>query len=156
IRAAHQKLVANRWSHERLMESLPTVMVMEEMPSPRDSFVLIRGQYDKHGEKVTPSVPATLPVLNRRESTPRLPNRLDLASWLIHPDHPLTARVAVNRTWQMYFGVGLVKTTEDFGSQGDRPSHPDLLDWLACEFVDTGWDVKRLQRSIVLSATYRQ
>jgi hypothetical protein len=155
IRAAHRRVVELRRECERLVESTPTVMVMEEMPTPRDSFVLLRGQYDKRGEKVTSEVPAILPRLPVRTDG-RRPNRLDLARWLVHPDHPLTARVAVNRAWQMFFGAGLVKTTEDFGSQGELPTHPELLDWLARKFVDSGWDVKRLHRLIVLSATYRQ
>jgi hypothetical protein len=112
----------------------------------------LRGQWDKHGDKVTPTVltslyppPADLPA-----------NRLGLAKWLVDPEHPLTARVTVNRQWQTFFGVGLVKTAEDFGVQGERPSHPELLDWLAAEFVASGWDVKALQRLIVTSAAYRQ
>jgi hypothetical protein len=101
---------------------------------------------------VTPEVPAALPPLPA--GAPR--NRLGLAQWLVDPRHPLTARVAVNRYWEMYFGTGLVETSEDFGSQGAPPSHPELLDWLATEFVRTGWDVKAMQRLIVTSATYRQ
>jgi hypothetical protein len=137
---------------ERLVESFPTTMVMEELPRPRDTFVLIRGQYDKHGAKVTPGVPACLPPLPK--GVPQ--NRLGFARWLVDPSNPLTARVAVNRSWQMYFGTGLVKTAEDFGVQGEWPGHPELLDWLATEFVRTGWDVKHMQRLIVTSATYRQ
>ena len=106
-------------------------MVMQEMPTPRDTFVLIRGEYDKHGEKVTPGVPASLPPLPDGTSN----NRLGFARWLVDPANPLTARVTVNRYWQMLFGTGLVKTVEDFGSQGEWPSHPELLDWLATEFV---------------------
>jgi hypothetical protein len=155
IRTANRNLTAVRSQHERLLVSLPTTMVMEEIPTPRATHVLIRGQYDKPGERVSPAVPASLPPIPRR-SDARPPNRLDLARWLVDPDHPLTARVAVNRAWQMHFGTGIVKTVDDFGSQGEPPSHPELLDWLAREFVDSGWDVKHLERTIVLSATYRQ
>jgi hypothetical protein len=127
-------------------------MVMEELPRSRDTFVLIRGQYDKPGAKVTAGVPASLPPMPKGVPS----NRLGFARWLVDPANPLTARVAVNRFWQMYFGTGLVKTAEDFGSQGEWPSHPELLDWLATEFIRTGWDVKAMQRLIVTSATYRQ
>jgi hypothetical protein len=127
-------------------------MVMGELKKPRESFVLARGDYRNPTEKVQPGVPAVLPPLD-----PDAPlNRLTLAKWLVRPDHPLTARVAVNRFWQMYFGTGIVKTQEDFGVQGEPPSHPELLDWLATEFVRTGWDVRAMQRLIVTSATYRQ
>jgi hypothetical protein len=133
-------------------QSLPTVMVMEEMPTPRETHLLIRGMYDRPGEVVTPMLPATLVS----SPTAYPPNRLGLARWLVDPSNPLMARVTVNRFWQMYFSVGIVKTAEDFGSQGEPPSHPELLDWLATEFVRTGWDVKALQKTIVTSATYRQ
>jgi len=133
-------------------QSLPTVMVMEEMPTPRETHLLIRGMYDRPGEVVTPMLPAALAT----SPTAFPPNRLGLARWLVDPSNPLMARVTVNRFWQMYFGVGIVRTTEDFGSQGEPPSHPELLDWLATEFVRTGWDVKALQKTIVMSATYRQ
>ena len=132
--------------------AIPTTMIAKELTKPRDTFMFARGEYDKPGEKASAGVPSILPPLPKDAPT----NRLGLAQWLVSPDHPLTARVAVNRIWQQYFGVGLVKTAEDFGVQGERPSHPDLLDWLATEFVRTGWDVKRLQRMIVTSATYRQ
>jgi mono/diheme cytochrome c family protein len=132
--------------------AIPVSMVMADQPAPRESFLLIRGQYDRPGEKVTPGVPEALPPLP--EDAP--PNRLGLARWLVDPGHPLTARVSVNRFWQQYFGRGLVKTTEDFGSQGEWPSHPELLDWLAVELIESGWDVKHLQRLIVDSAAYRQ
>ncbi len=114
--------------------------------------MLKRGEYDKRGERVTPGVPASLPPLPA--DAPR--NRLGFAHWLVDPANPLTARVAVNHLWQMLFGTGLVKTAEDFGSQGEPPSHPELLDWLATEFIRTGWDVKRLLKTLVMSATYRQ
>ncbi|HEY7154496.1 MAG TPA: DUF1553 domain-containing protein [Gemmataceae bacterium] len=152
IRQARQQRLALRRQRDRLIESFPTTMVMREMATPRDTFVLIRGEYDKHGAKVAPGVPANLPPLPA--GVPN--NRLGLARWLVDPTNPLTARVAVNRYWQMLFGTGLVKTAEDFGSQGEWPTHPELLDWLATEFVRTGWDVKALLRTIVTSATYRQ
>jgi mono/diheme cytochrome c family protein len=152
VRRAHRDWVNLGRQCERLIESFPTTMVMEEMPTPRKTFVLIRGEYDKPGEPVTPGVPASLGTLPAE-----LPNnRLGFAKWLVQPPNPLTARVAVNRWWQTYFGTGLVRTPEDFGSQGEWPSHPELLDWLATELVRTGWDVKAMQRRIVTSAAYRQ
>ena len=136
----------------RLGDDNPTVMVMKEMKEPRETFVLTRGQYDQHGEKVNPGTPSVLPALP--QSAP--PNRLGLAAWLTDRDHPLFARVMANRLWQMIFGVGIVKTAEDFGTQGERPTHPKLLDYLAREFASRDWDIKRLVRQMVLSATYRQ
>ena len=132
--------------------AIPTTMVMQEMDKPRETFMLDRGQYNQPGEKVTAGVPSSLPPL--ADGAP--PNRLGLAKWLVDPAHPLAARVTVNRYWQMVFGTGIVKTAEDFGSQGERPSHPKLLDWLATEFVRSGWDVAHMQRLIVTSAAYRQ
>jgi mono/diheme cytochrome c family protein len=152
VRRTYDRVQRLRQRREELIESFPTTMVMEEMPVPRDTFVLVRGEYDKHGEKVTPGVPASLPPLPAGAPN----NRLGLARWLVDPSNPLTARVTVNRDWQHYFGIGLVKTVEDFGSQGEWPTHPDLLDWLATEFVRTGWDIKAMQRLLVTSATYRQ
>ena len=139
--------------HLALRRSLPTTMVMEELPQPRPAFILKRGQYDAPGEPVDAGVPEAL-LGTWPQAAPR--NRLGLAQWLTRPDHPLTARVVVNRFWTHLFGTGLVKTLEDFGSQGEWPSHPELLDWLAREFVDRGWNVKALFKQIVLSATYRQ
>ncbi len=152
IRAAWKTVVDLRRQRQQFVEGLPTVMVMEEMPTPRPTHVLERGQYDRPGEQVTADVPSCLPPLPTH--APR--NRLALARWFVDPNNPLVARVAVNRFWQSYFGVGLVKTSEDFGSQGEPPSHPELLDWLATEFVRLDWDIKALQRLIVTSATYRQ
>jgi len=137
---------------DRFSTGIPRVMVMDEMGKPRDTFVLVRGAYNKPADKVTAGVPACLPALPA--DAPR--NRLTLAKWLVDPAHPLTARVSVNRYWQTFFGTGLVKTAEDFGVQSERPSHPELLDWLATDFVRTGWDIKRMHRLIVTSATYRQ
>jgi len=131
---------------------VPTVMVMQEQKTPRETRLLIRGAYNKLGEITTAATPRQLPPLD-----PRLPkNRLGLARWLVNGQHPLTARVAVNRLWQMHFGQGLVATSGDFGVRGERPSHPQLLDWLATELVSCGWDVKALQKLILCSATYRQ
>jgi hypothetical protein len=134
-------------------KAVPDAMVMEEMSKPRDTFVLVRGAYDKKGEKVAAGTPGSLPPL---PTAPRPANRLDLARWLVSAEHPLTARVTVNRYWQMFFGTGLVKTAEDFGTQGEYPSHPELLDWLAVEFRESGWDIRKLVTLIVTSAAYRQ
>jgi hypothetical protein len=149
---ARTRLTDAQTKRDSFYQGLPTVMVMQEMPAPRETRVLIRGMYDRPGEVVTPMLPAPLVPSPAAYS----PDRLGLARWLVDPSNPLTARVTVNRFWQMYFGVGIVRTTEDFGSQGELPSHPELLDWLATEFVRTGWDVKALQKTIVMSATYRQ
>lgn len=129
-----------------------TTLVMAERPTKPRAWVLQRGEYDQRQEEVSPGVPAALPPLP--EGTD--PDRLALARWLVHPDHPLTARVMVNRLWQSFFGTGLVRTAEDFGVMGERPSHPELLDWLAVEFVESGWDVRHILRLIATSATYQQ
>ena len=126
--------------------------VMQEMETPRETFVHERGNYKTPGERVTPGVPARFAATD--DEGPR--NRLEFARWLVSGEHPLTARVTVNRIWQHSFGNGIVRTDSDFGYQGEWPSHPDLLDWLACEFVESGWNVKSLHRRIVTSATYRQ
>src|SRR4029077_5633774 len=134
----------------RMIESFPTVMVMQERPTPRDTFLLIRGAYDRPGDKVSPGVPSVLPPLPAG-----FPNdRLGFARWLVDPSNPLTARVMVNCFWQMYFAVGLVKTVEDFGSQGEWPPNLELLDWLATEFIRTGWGVKAMEEMIVFRARY--
>lgn len=135
-----------------LNAEIPTTMVMREMDDPRSTFRLDRGQYDSPQEEVSAATPGMLPALP--SDGPR--NRLVLAEWLTNASHPLTARVAVNRLWQMLFGTGIVSTTEDFGTQGEWPSHPDLLDWLAAEFVESGWDVKHMLRLMVMSNTYQQ
>lgn len=131
-----------------------TVMVMQEMSTPRPTYLLVRGQFNTPdtSEVLTPNVPEAFSGFSN--ATPR--RRVDLAKWLVHPQHPLTARVAVNRMWQQFFGTGLVKTAGNFGTQGELPSHPKLLDWLAVEFIESGWDVKRMQKLILMSATYRQ
>ena len=150
IRDANASLHSVREERDKFLASLPTVMVMEEMATPRETHLLLRGQYDRPGEKVNAALPTE--IAHKLQAG----NRLDFAKWLVSPDNPLTARVAVNRIWQMHFGIGLVKTGEDFGTQGDYPSHPELLDWLATEFILSGWDVKALHRLIVTSAVYRQ
>jgi len=152
LRSAVQAVVELRQRREALVDSFPTTMVMEELPEPRTAYVLLRGEYDQPGEPVERGVPASLPPLPAGATN----DRLGFARWLVDGNHPLTARVAVNRYWQMYFGTGLVKTVDDFGAQGEWPSHPELLDWLATEFVRTGWDVKAMQKLIVTSAAYRQ
>jgi hypothetical protein len=147
-----EELHALRQQENQTIQPIPEVMVMEEMAQPKPAYILKRGAYDAHGEAVSMNTPAALPPFPADQ--PR--NRLGLARWLLAPDHPLTARVAVNRFWQMMFGNGLVETSDNFGSQGTPPTHAELLDFLACDFVDHGWDVKRLLKTIALSATYRQ
>ena len=146
------KLAELRKSYVDSVEKIKEVMVMEETPDPVQSYILDRGVYNARGEEVYPNTPKA--ILPMPEDYPK--NRLGFAKWLFHEDHPLTARVAVNRFWQHYFGYGLVKTSEDFGNQGEMPSHPELLDWLALEFRDSGWDVKAFQKLIVMSHTYQQ
>lgn len=135
-----------------LEKAIPATLVMEDRKEPRQAYVLERGQYTEKRDKVSSAVPEWIapPV----KDAP--PNRLGLAQWLVQPNHPLTSRVTVNRFWQQFFGTGLVKTAEDFGVQGEQPSHPELLDWLAIDFVESGWDVKRCLKQIVMSATYQQ
>lgn len=142
----------------QLTKNVPEAMVMHELPRPKPAYILKRGAYDAPGEMITASTPAILPAMQK--DLPR--NRLGLARWLIDPQHPLTARVAVNRLWQQMFGMGLVETSDNLGTQGARPSNQDLLDWLTQEFVQPSdptakpWDVKRLLKMMALSATYRQ
>ena len=147
-----EMLRQRRVESDDLTRSIPRVMVMEDRPERRDTFVLFKGLYDKPGQKVEMGVPASLPGLPPGSPT----NRLGLARWVVSPENPLTARVIVNRLWQQFFGIGLVKTAEDFGVQGEKPVNAELLDWLAVEFRESGWDVKHLCRLIVTSATYRQ
>jgi hypothetical protein len=146
------KLVEMEQQREALERSFPTVMTMAENAVRRQTHVLIRGEYNKPGEKVEPGLPSFLPPLPAGASN----DRLGLAKWMVARENPLTARVNINRVWQMMFGVGLVKTTEDFGSQGEYPSHPELLDWLATEFMESKWDLKHMVKVMVSSATYRQ
>ncbi|MBI1368520.1 MAG: DUF1553 domain-containing protein [Planctomycetes bacterium] len=145
------KLEAER---DKLVKSFPTVMIMSEMDKPRPAFMLTRGQYDQveKDHPVHPHTPTALPPMP--EGAPA--NRLGLAQWIVAPDNPLTARVIMNRFWQQCFGVGICKTAEDFGTQGEWPSHPKLLDYLARQFIDSKWDVKHMMKTIVMSATYRQ
>jgi len=160
LREAAKELAKLRDEIGKVEKAIPTAMVMAEMPQPRDTFILMRGEYDKKGDKVTARTPAVLPPIADGLPT----NRLGLAQWLVAADQPLTPRVTVNRYWQMFFGAGLVKTVEDFGAQGAKPSHPELLDWLAWEFTHGSasnpnrgaWDIKALVRELVTSATYRQ
>ncbi len=152
FREALLSLKTLRQQRSRLLDELPEVMVMRELSQRRPSYLLARGAYDSPTEEVNPSTPAHLPQMDSR--LPR--NRLGLAQWLTDPNHPLTARVAVNRYWQMLFGRGLVATANDLGSQGQLPSHPELLDYLAQYFIDSEWNLKALLKHIVMSKTYQQ
>ncbi|MBX9581411.1 MAG: DUF1553 domain-containing protein [Gemmataceae bacterium] len=149
---AAEELRAARKALTAYLAPIPEIMVMDELPAPKPAFVLKRGAYDAPGEPVSADTPKALPPFPA--DAPR--NRLGLARWLTDPEHPLLARVTVNRAWQQMFGRGLVETADNFGTQGSRPTHPELLDWLAREFVASGWDHKRLLKQIALSATYRQ
>ena len=149
----HAELAKAEQERSRIDGQIPTTLVFRERGGePKPAFLLNRGEYDQRRDKVGRATPAFLPPL-----PPGAPlNRLGLARWLVAPNHPLTARVAVNRFWLQVFGTGLVKTAEDFGSQGEPPSHPELLDWLAVQFREDGWDVKRFMKRLVMSATYRR
>ena len=151
-KALHTKIVSLRAQQQKLSSAGSTTMIMADMPNPRKTYILHRGQYDQRREEVTAGTPIALGAMPKDA----LRNRLGLARWLVNGKHPLTARVAVNREWQRLFGEGLVKSTEEFGTQGDWPSHPALLDWLAVQFTKNGWDQKALLKLIVTSATYRQ
>ncbi|PPL02344.1 DUF1553 domain-containing protein [Parapedobacter indicus] len=152
VLAANKQLEHWRTRQADSVEALKELMVMQEMDTPQQAYVLDRGVYDAPTEKVYPNTPAS--ILPFPKDLPK--NRYGLAQWLTHEDNPLTARVAVNRMWQNLFGTGLVKTAEDFGNQGEMPSHKELLDWLAVMFRESGWDVKKLMKTMVMSATYRQ
>jgi hypothetical protein len=151
----HRALLSGLQEAEKALvaydDTLPTTMIMRDLPEGRPSFVRTRGVYDALGERVQPGVPAIFPPLPQGKN-----DRLALARWLVSPQHPLTARVTVNRHWQLLFDRGFVDTPEDFGAQGGPPTHPELLDWLAAEFVESGWNVKALMKRMVMSATYRQ
>ena len=158
VARARDELIAARRALSQFVNPIAEIMVMEEMREPKPAFVLKRGDYDQRGERVTADTPAVLPPMKKGQGAdaPRPPNRLDLARWLTTPGHPLTARVTVNRFWQQMFGRGIVETADNFGSTGSGPTHPELLDWLAADFVEHGWDVKRLLKQLALSAPYRQ
>ncbi|OYV07432.1 MAG: hypothetical protein CFE26_00980, partial [Verrucomicrobiales bacterium VVV1] len=153
IRKATADLKILRQKLRQTIDGLRELPVMKEMDTPQPARILARGAYDQPtGDPLPRSTPSFLPAFPKDQPM----NRLGLARWLTEPSHPLTARVQVNRVWQHFFGRGLVATTENFGSQGETPSHPELLDWLARDFISHGWDMKRLCRQIVLSATYSQ
>ncbi len=151
VAAAAAALQRARDAHNELVSVQPQIPIMGDTPAPRQAYILLRGLYTEHGEPVEPR---GLSVFPWNEAWPR--NRIGLARWLFDPRHPLTARVVVNRLWQDTFGRGLVETSEDFGSQGAIPTHPELLDSLAVDFVESGWNVKRLHKMMVMSATFRQ
>ncbi|WP_290799156.1 DUF1553 domain-containing protein [Flavihumibacter sp. UBA7668] len=155
IPALKQEEAILKTTRQELTDTLtriPELMIMQESKQPKKSYILDRGQYDAKAAEVFPNTPEA--IFPYDSTLPK--NRLGLAYWLTDPKHPLTARVAVNRYWQLFFGKGLVKTTEDFGNQGSLPSHPELLDWLAVSFTESGWDLKQLIRQLVLSSTYAQ
>lgn len=152
VRRDYRVWIEAKGAADSFESTIPTVMVMRDQMSDRRSHVLKRGKYDQPGEAVNVSVPAALQPAENQE----IEDRLGIARWLVSDQNPLTARVIVNRLWRDLFGVGLVKTTEDFGVQGERPSHPRLLDWLAVEFIESGWDIQHMLRLIVCSSTYQQ
>ncbi len=152
LKSLRLELAQKREAVMAIDRQIATTLIWREKKEAVPAHILNRGEYDKPGDQVSRRIPAVLPPM-----AAGLPNnRLGLAKWLVEPAHPLTARVAANRLWQQVFGTGIVKTSEDFGSQGEPPSHPELLDWLAVDFRENGWDVKRLMKHIVMSATYRQ
>ncbi len=153
LESLNAELEQRQQAFDHVDGQIARAMVMRERKEVRPTFVLERGLYDSPGEEVTRNTPQFLPSM---QTAGDVPTRMDLANWFVAPEHPLTARVAVNRIWQQFFGCGLVKTSEDFGNQGEVPSHPALLDYLAFTFVDSGWDVKALVKQIVMSRTYRQ
>ena len=152
IAAANKAAEAAKKAKADFEKSLPRTMIMRDREQPRETFILVKGAYNQFAEKVAHGVPAKLAPLPA--DAPK--NRMALARWLVAPENPLTARVTVNRLWQQFFGTGIVKTADNFGLQSDAPSHPELLDWLAVEFRESGWDVKKMVKLIVTSATYRQ
>ena len=153
VKALETKQAALAKKHAEFDQSIPRAMVMKERAEIRPAFLMNRGQYDDPAEEVPRDTPGFLPPLEKKGE---IASRLDLAEWFVDPRHPLTARVAVNRIWQQFFGVGLVKTSEDLGAQGEAPSHPALLDHLAVSFVKSGWDIKVLVKEIVMTNSYRQ
>jgi hypothetical protein len=148
----HKELADATRERDQIDKQIPSSLVFKESAKPRPAYILKRGEYDQRGEEVSRATPAFLPPMPVDQPK----DRLGLAKWLVAPAHPLTSRVAVNRFWQQVFGTGIVKTAEDFGSQGEQPSHPELLDWLAVQFVEDGWNVKQFMKRLVMSATYRQ
>jgi len=152
LKTVRDQLAEARKAQEALQGEIPSTLVMQERAEPRESHVLIRGNFLNPDERVFPGVPAILPPLPKEQPA----NRVTLARWLVSPENPLTARVTMNRFWEQIFGCGLVETVEDFGTQGQRPTHPELLDWLATEFIRQNWDMKAMLRLMVTSAAYRQ
>jgi len=152
LKTVRDQLAEARKAQDELKQAIPTTLVMQERAEPRETHVLIRGNFLNPADRVYPGVPSVLPPLPKGEST----NRLTLARWLVSTENPLTARVTMNRFWEQIFGHGLVETVEDFGTQGERPTHPELLDWMSTEFMRRSWNMKAMLRLIVTSATYRQ
>jgi hypothetical protein len=153
LKQAQQALEELETEKRTFEAAIPMAMVMKERADIRPAYILVRGEYDKPGDRVERNSLSFLPPMKKKEG---LTTRMDLAEWFMAPEHPLTARVAVNRFWQQLFGVGIVKTSEDFGAQGEWPSHPELLDYLATSFIESQWDIKALVKQIVMSQTYQQ
>jgi Protein of unknown function (DUF1553)/Protein of unknown function (DUF1549)/Planctomycete cytochrome C len=152
LKEIRERLANLHKEETELKKQIPNALVMQERDQPRETHIFVRGNFLNVGDRVYPNVPTALPPLPAGQPT----NRLTLARWLVSPENPLTARVTVNRIWEQYFGHGIVETVEDFGTQGEAPTHPELLDWLATEFIRQGWSMKAMHRLIVTSATYRQ
>ena len=150
---AFAQLISQQTQHQQDLDAvnkaIPSTLVMEDRAEPRQAYILERGEYTQQRDPVSPATPEWLGQQPQQSAN----NRLGLANWLVSSDNPLTARVMVNRFWQHFFGVGIVKTSEDFGVQGERPSHPELLDWLALKFIKSGWDIQGLQKLILMSET---
>ncbi|MFM8271739.1 MAG: PSD1 and planctomycete cytochrome C domain-containing protein, partial [Gemmata sp.] len=154
LKKAREQWEAAKSDHLAASDAIPGTMVFKDLPVPRDAFVMIRGQYDKKGEKVQPGTPGVLPPMKLSDPTRRA-TRFDLANWVVAKENPLTARVAANRLWQQLFGTGLVRTSDDFGAQGEPPSHPELLDWLAAEYASR-WDTKKFVKMLVMTDAFKR
>jgi hypothetical protein len=160
----HAELQSVTQARDKLSSQIPTAMVLRELPKPRPTHIHVRGDFLRLGDELKPDVPSVLPQLPTESedvaaaanATPASRTRLDLAQWLVRADQPLTPRVQVNRIWMRLFGIGIVDTENDFGAQSSLPTHPELLDWLASEYIEQDWSLKRLLRTIVTSNTYRQ
>jgi hypothetical protein len=154
LKPVRERIAQLKKKQSQLEAAIPRSPVMQAVDKPRDTHILIRGGFLSKGDKIRPGFPAVF--ANGKPAESANLSRLDLARWLVSEENPMTARVAVNRIWEQYFGIGIVETSEDFGTQGEPPSHPQLLDWLATELMRQGWSLKALHKTILMSSTYRQ